>query len=92
MTYEDFIGALKNPSRPTAAQYIVPGSGQYDYVSSLPANKVPAVGDYPSGAPYGSVTLGDDSSTGPGLSQYLIFAAVFGAMLWAANYGAKHGY
>jgi hypothetical protein len=77
-------GRLKDISRATASQWIAPGSNQYDYArTGGQGRKVPAVGAYPSGSPYGlSGALADDSA--PPLSPAVAATFVVGvsALLW----------
>lgn len=75
-------GRLVPIARFTADQPIVPGAGAYDYVKSGGVgNSVPAVGNYPSGAPSGGLAgrLSDgeeDPSAMPGYVVVLGFASI----------------
>lgn len=80
----NFIGAARNPYRYTGRQPVVPGSGAFDFVPdpAAPAGRVPAVGNYPSGAPSMGLSayLADD---GDGSSSSLPAMLLAGGVLVA---------
>lgn len=87
-------GRLQKIARYTSDQPIIPGSGRYDYgMSGGVGRTLPAVGNYPSGAPAAGLAgyLADAGS--PPLSPVAAAIAIVGvsaALYWLAAFSKRH--